>query len=276
MASIPEPADRNKSELTHRVTLAAHQWLENHGFKPVEEEVGMPWTDVNEKGWIADIAGVIVPTQTELIEMKFLPRPPRYPYGRNDDDYQVKYAAWKALYKPLDRRMTCLVEVKTSRADFMGDRKWKMTPPTDLAYVAMPPGIVKQDEWPEGWGILELRGDLVAQVRTPTPRQATDKEHFFVVYNLAVRCDHRTRHLQSRISAKEYRAEATERTSVDRIDKIIYAVRDIVSRKAKWSNEPLKSVETAFRQNGIRHFTDRHLEELSKLFKMPARDNINE
>lgn len=269
------PADRNKTKLTHDITRAAHQWLDNHGFKPVETEVGMPWMNVNEKGWIADLAGVIVPTQTELIEMKMIPRPPRYEYGKNsegkNEQYKERRDDWKALYKALDRMMTCLVEVKASRSDFRGDRKWKMTPPTDLAYIAMPPGIVKKEEWPDGWGILELRGSIVAQLRTPTPRFAGRDEHFHVVYQLALACDHRVRYAEIRAQQKAQRADDAMRIAIDRIDKVIAAVHDIAAGHLQWTDEPLTSVEEAFRSHGIRNARDADLTKLAKLFKIAAR-----
>jgi hypothetical protein len=270
VARKKELADRNKSALTHKVTLAARLWLENHGFKPVESEVWMPPTDTKEKGWIADLAGVIAPTQTELIEMKMVPRPPRWNYGGNNDHYEPRRYEWEQLYKPLDRLMTCLVEVKTSRADFRADRKWKMTPPTDLAWVAMPPGIVKKEEWPDGWGILELHGNVVAQLRTPTARVALDSQRFDVVYQLALACDHRVRRASIRQAEKRFVIEDSKRISIDRLDKVISAVHDIAAGHLRWREEPLKSVEQALRHHGIRNARASEIERLAKLFKIAA------
>jgi hypothetical protein len=63
--------DRNKSPITHEVTDAVAVWLDAHGFKPVETEVPMV------AGWVADLAAVICPTQTELIALQLIKRPPR-------------------------------------------------------------------------------------------------------------------------------------------------------------------------------------------------------
>ena len=269
------PADRNKTKLTHDITRAAHQWLDNHGFKPVETEVWMPWDSASNKGWIADLAGVIAPTQTELINMKMIPRPPRYEYGKDSGkrnaDYKVRREEWEALYRPLSRMMTCLVEVKASRSDFRKDRKWKMTPPTDLAYVAMPAGIAKKEEWPDAWGILELRGDVVAQIRTPTPRFALDSQHFDVVYQLALACDHRVRYAELRAQQKAQRVNDAERITIERLDRVISAVHDIAAGHLQWTDEPLASVEQAFRAHGIRNARECDLEKLGKLFKIAAR-----
>jgi hypothetical protein len=231
----------------------------------------MPWTAVNETGWIADIAGVIVPTQTELIEMKMIPRPPRWNHGGNNDGYEVKHAAWKALYEPINRLMTCLVEVKATRSDFRGDRKWKLTPPVDLAYLAIPPGIVKKEEWPEGWGILELRGDTVAQIRIPTVRAATLQQHFSFIYQLALCCDHRVRRAVMREEQKLTRINDAERILISRIDKIVSAVHDIAAGHVWWSEKPLTSVEQVLTYHGIKNVRAAQLEQLATLFKIAAR-----
>ena len=275
MARKIKLADRNKTALTHIVTQAARQWLENHGFKPVESEVYMPPASVEEKGWIADLAAVIAPTQTELIEMKMIPRPPRWKYKGDNTHYEPQRYAWEKLYKPLDRLMTCLVEVKTSRPDFRGDRKWKMTPPTDLAYLATPPGIVSREEWPEGWGILELRGQVVAQLRVPTARMATPEQHFSVVYQLAICCDHRTRRADMREQQKQFALHDAQRISVDRIDNIIRAVHDIAAGKLSWGG-PLNSVEEALKSHGIRNARPCDIERLGKLFKIAAKEEDHE
>lgn len=264
-------ADRNKSELTHKVTQATYTWLDNHGFKPVETEVEMPWTNVKEKAWIADLAGVIVPTQTELVEMKMIPSPPRYNYMGKNDEYRAKREAWEALYKPLDRRMTCLVEVKTSRGDYCGDRKWTLTPGTDLAFVAVPSGMVKPEEWPAGWGVFELRGDSVVKVRNPVPRVATIQEHLDVIYQIAIRRDHRTRHADLREARKMERIENCETISIDRIDKIMDAVRDIMAGST-WYGAPISSVEQALKIHNIRHAKGPQLERLAKLFGIAAKE----
>ena len=268
--SIKMLADRNKSDLTHTVTEATFAWLDNHGFKPVETEVSMPWTKVDEPGWVADLAAVIVPTQTELVEMKLIPAPPRYNYVGKNDGYKEKREAWEAVYKVMDRRMTCLVEVKTTRAYYLGVRKWTMTPATDLAFVAVPSGMVKPEEWPVGWGVLELRGDLICKVRNPAPRLASLQEHLSVIYQIALRRDHRTRHEQTRDWWKAERAEDAVKTSMDRIDKIIDAVRDIAAGKTCWG-APITSVEDALKAHGIRNAKAAQLERLAELFGIAAK-----
>lgn len=262
--------DRNKSDLTHRVTEATYIWLDNHGFKPVETEVEVAMSRRTERGWIADLAGVIVPTQTELIEMKMIPRPPRYKCSAKLQDYEKKREEWEALYRPLNRMMTCLVEVKTTRADYLGDDKWARIPPTDLAFVAIPSGMMKPEEWPTGWGVFELREDVIVKVRNPAPRVATVTEHLAVIYQIAVRRDHRSRYEESRELQKAQRAEDAIRTSMDRIDKIVDAVRDIAAGRTRWGG-PLESVEHALRHHGIRNAGPRQLEELAEIFGIAAK-----
>lgn len=257
--------DRNKSELTHKVTEATSQWLDNHGFKPVETEVQV------SNSWIADLAGAIDPTQTELIDMRFVPRPPRYEYGgKKNDTYRERREVWEANFKPWFRQMTCLVEVKTSRGDFLNDKKWKATPPTDIAFIAMPSGMMKTTEWPDGWGVIELRGDLAVKMRNPVPRVATAEEQLKVIYSIAIRRDHRTRYAQDREQQKEQRIEQAEHRLNHRIDCVIDAVRDIVAGKFRRSGEQITSVEQVLIHHGLRKVRPHSLERLSEILGIAA------
>jgi hypothetical protein len=265
--------DRNKSDLTHKITDAAYQWLDNHGFKPVETEVGMPWSTNgdNQKGWIADLASVIDPTQTELINLRFAKRPPQYRYGHKNEGYEERRAAWDVEFKKVFRRMTCLVEVKASRSDFIGDRKWKLTPPTDLAWIALAPGITTVEECPDGWGVLVLRGDQIHQTRVPTPRVSTIEEQSFVIYQIAIRRDHRTRYAENREWQKEDRIRRAETEKRDRIRNIIHAVRDIAAGEYKYSERPVKCIEDALAYHGVRNAKEPELKLLADLFGIAAK-----
>lgn len=264
-----EPLDRNKSDLTHKVTDAAYQWLEAHGFKPVETEVPMPWED-GHKGWIADLASVIVPTQTELIAMRMIPRPPRWEYKGKNEGYEAKRAAWEALYVPLDRLMTCLVEVKVTRSDFRGDHKWNRIAPADLSFLAVPAGVVRPEEWPEGWGILEFKDDAIRKVRNPIPRVATVEQRFSIVYSILVRRDHRTRYAENRQWQREERIEQAEHVASQRLGNLIDAVRDIAAGKFWWSKEPIRSIEEALNYHGLKKVRPGHLEKLAEIFGIAA------
>jgi hypothetical protein len=227
---MSELLDRNKTGITHEVTLAASQWLNAKGFKPVETEVPV------EEGWVADLAGVIVPTQTELIDLKLLKRPPSWNERHSlitkrriwDAD---TYAVWRKELEALSRTMTCLVEVKTSRADFRGDRKWTSTIPTDLAFLAVPKGLVTSEEWPAGWGILEYEDGSITRRRAPALATVATEQQLGVVLSIAIRRDHHTRYARWREYQREERIEAGERKTIKRITQCMNAVLHIVEGK---------------------------------------------
>ena len=59
-----------------------------------------------------------------------------------------------------------LIECKTSRADFFADqKKWRRSHPAlgvgCYRYYMTPPGLIKKDELPEKWGLLETSGKVV-------------------------------------------------------------------------------------------------------------------
>lgn len=63
-----------------------------------------------------------------------------------------------------------LIECKASRADFRADRDkgFRRVPELGMGearYYFMPQGLVRPEELPAGWGLLELRGDRVYEVR---------------------------------------------------------------------------------------------------------------
>jgi len=65
---------------------------------------------------------------------------------------------------------TTLVECKASRADFLADRGkyFRRFPETGIGrqrYFLTVPGIIKADELPERWGLLELTGRGVRVIR---------------------------------------------------------------------------------------------------------------
>lgn len=111
MNTVAAICDRNKSELTHKLTAAAAFWLDEAGFKPVETEVPVC------PGWVADLSGVIRPTKTEATRLKLIP--PRGPYSRPN-----AWREWCDAFAAIPSLLTAVVEVKTSRSDFIGDHKW--------------------------------------------------------------------------------------------------------------------------------------------------------
>jgi hypothetical protein len=264
--------DRNKSELTHDVTHATATWLEERGFKPVETEVPMPWAvreDKPETGWIADLAAVLCPTQTELINLKLLRRAPpwiRYDEGFNELPPNTNYAAWSAERESLIRIMTCLVEVKTTRSDFCGDRKWTAALPTDLAYLAVPRGLITPEEWPAGWGILEHSDNGIRQRRPPTPGITTTEQQRDVILSIAVRRDHHTRYARWRELQKEQRIRQSEDKTISRLGSLTRAVLAITQGKHE-------TVKNCLDYHGLRKMPKWAMEPLEKLWSIASQEN---
>jgi hypothetical protein len=63
-----------------------------------------------------------------------------------------------------------LVECKASRADFLADaeKPWRQKPETGVGserYYLAPRGLIRVDEIPSGWGLLEVSGHEIETVR---------------------------------------------------------------------------------------------------------------
>lgn len=226
--------DRNKTPLTREVSAASARWLAEHGFKPIETEVRV------QEGWVADLATIIIPTTTELINLKLVPRRP--PYGD-----PVAYAQWETGVKPLKRRLSTVVEVKTTRADFQKDKthKWAGEPPSALAFLAVPADLIRPEEWPEGWGILEVRGDRVRMLRTAAVREADPGFDAGLFYEIALRRDHFTRHERDREFQRDQRIEQGEKKTMQRVDSLARAMTRILYNADE-------SIEFALSSSGIR------------------------
>ncbi len=199
--------DQNKTEITKQITAATCFWLDERGCKPTETEVTIA------QGWIADVAGVICPTQTELQDLKLIRR--KQSWKKPEEER----AAWQVEASILNRMMTVVVEVKTSRSDFRGDHKWEWEPPADLCWLAVPAGLIAETERPKGWGILEysdkrdcMISRVVPPIRTTTPEQQRD-----LVYAVACRRDNHTRYEHINRLRKEYRDEDKYRQSLTRV-----------------------------------------------------------
>jgi hypothetical protein len=243
--------DRNKTALTHEVTEAAHAYLDQRGCKPLETEVWMGGK------WIADLGGVLCPTQTELIDLRLLPRRPT---GKAPVE---KRHAWHDLYMPLIRLFTVLVEVKTARGDFRSDDKWKRDLPADLAYLAYPKGMIVQHEWPDGWGILQYDDATkwVKCLRPPTVRTTDIQQQLKVVLQTALRCDHRVRYAGDRETQKHWRSETNELVNRERLQKSMRAVTAIAHGR-------YESVAGVLQQYGIKNLTPDDIQHLEKLWNI--------
>jgi hypothetical protein len=145
--------------LTTRITAGAKIWMLGCGFKPVIEEVPV------SNGWVADLAGIIQPTRTEL--KRNLRLLDIIDANYNDDKEFIffnKYAI----------PMTAIVEVKVTKADFKKDipRKYDMydyNPPAHLGYLAFPKGMIDEKDIPYYWGhlIFGKNGNKLLKHRPP-------------------------------------------------------------------------------------------------------------
>lgn len=80
-----------------------------------------------------------------------------------------------------------LIECKVSRADFMADRDkaWRAHAERgmgDIRYFAAPAGIVRPDELPANWGLLEVRDKQVRRITDAVQQPANKRsEVLFLV-----------------------------------------------------------------------------------------------
>ncbi len=241
--------DRNKTDLTKLVTSAAVRWLDEKGFKPIETEVPV------SPGWVADIAGSILPTNTELISLKLIKRGPRW----SQPGYPEKWKEWEASAAWLRRLLTVIVEVKTSKSDFSGDGKWALPVPSNLAYLAIPNTLAVV--CPEGWGMLAY--DAVkneVRCHKPAPLHEVPVEsQLNLVLQVSIRRDHDTRYKRFR----EFRQMVRERNNADKsLTRTLDAMRamlDIVEGKHT-------SVEEVLDRHRVRKVPEWMMEELQELW----------
>lgn len=243
--------DGNKTPLTERVTATVAQWMNERGMKPVETEVPVA------AGWIADLAGVICPTRTEASDLKLIPRSPRCYANPN---YAAMNDEREAAFQALPPLITVLVEVKTSRGDFRGDRKWELPRPAHLCYLATPPDIVGPNEVPMGWGWIVV-GEEAKQKLPPQMTPQTDAITADLIWQVAVRRDHQTRYARLREIQKKRRAEEAEGKAYRRMSALIAAACDaIAGRKPleeslRWCGVKLRKWELEEMQRQIAEVT---------------------
>ena len=92
-----------------------------------------------------------------------------------------------------NRDVSCVIEVKTSHADFLNDKKkfsrseraeklgYQMG---NYRYYLCPEGIIKEDELPEGWGLLYWNGKKVTRVVTSNYFETTRKFDFLALCSI--------------------------------------------------------------------------------------------
>lgn len=245
--------DRNKTDLTKLVTSAAVRWLDEKGFKPIETEVAVA------DAWVADIAGVIVPTNTELISLKLLKRRPRWPHQG--------YAEWQAAADQASGLMTVIVEVKTTKSDFAGDGKWALPVPANLAYLAIPNTLAV--EAPEGWGVLAYdAGRNEARChRNAARREVSTETQLGLVLQVAIRRDHDTRYKRLRDLQKQIRVHRNADISLTRSIDAMRAMIAIVEGK-------YNSVEEVLDRNRVKKVPEWMMEELRELWGIKSQSPV--
>lgn len=269
--------ERGKTELTQNLTRACVLWMDGKGFKPVETEVCVNLRPT----WIADLAGVIIPTQTERINLKLIRRSPRNDWSRrHDNDYQDRfrqqYEDWQAEYRKIPAILTALIEVKTSVADFRQDGKWALpVSPTNLKYIAMPRGMIAQEKWPTGWGVILY--ELAQSDRTdnasdhlrcakPSPiYQVSVEQSRNVILQIAMRRDNIGRYERLRKLSQRIRIADNERKSLERITHAISFVLSLAEGK---------SVEDAKCWSGIRVDLPPYIHERLREFQNKVRPQV--
>jgi len=260
--------DRNKTRLTHDVTQAAIKWLDAKGFKPIETEVPVA------SGWVADVAAMLVPTQTELINLGLIERRPSWRRIRAGNGWNTdKIKEWKQKLAMRKRTMACVVEVKTSKSDFRTDKKWMLDSlVADLMYLAVPKGMLKPEQWPERWGILECSNDGIKCVQRASVRQCPLQQQFDVALSIAVRRDHFTRYARWREYEKKQRLERAASTSHFRVSACLRAVLDIAEGRAVGIAKTTDP-QSILRYYGIKtNLTGFELDRLEAVAKLAAKE----
>lgn len=93
--------------------------------------------------------------------------------------------AWTIDTWPSNKFRTVAYEIKVSRSDFfheINDRAKRALPEmvAGECLFAMPAGLVKVDEVPEGWGLLEYRSGKMVQRKAPMAREVEPPKWFWV------------------------------------------------------------------------------------------------
>lgn len=240
--------DHNKTEITKELTAAVCRWLDERGAKPVETEVAV------DTGWVADIATVLNPTETELQDLKLVRRKPGWAKREQRE-------AWEVEAKPFNRLMSVLIEVKTSRSDFLSDPKWLRAWPTDLCWLAVPVDLIGKSEWPSQWGILEYStaSTRLFHRRCPMLNLTTTDQRLSVVYEIACRRDSHTRYEHLRRIQREQRQDQNEHKSLTRVHDALRFAKSVVEGRHE-------SFELAVMCHGFHNMRGSAVEDFKPLF----------
>lgn len=263
---MSESPDRNKTQTTREVTAHVVTWLNYHGFKPIETEVCVA------PGWHADIAALIECTEGEAINLHLAPRKPNWKMA--DEKYRAMRLAFEDAYKALPSPVALCVEVKCSVSDLRGDRKWKEPVPAELCYVAITPELLSLalSIVPVPWGIVTVSARGVRVNRwAAIGRTLATEERFAIVYDIAIKRDHRTRHAALREAQKQARVvDNLERLTPQRWNLIARAVLTIC--KGGGDCLPYSTVEQVLLANRIPVLPGYVMDDLRKLWGVANRE----
>lgn len=92
-----------------------------------------------------------------------------------------------------NRDISCVIEVKTSHSDFLNDRKkFARTKQAEMSgltmgnfrYYLCPEGVIKEEELPEGWGLLYWNGKKIYRVKTSSEFKTNRRMDFLVLASI--------------------------------------------------------------------------------------------
>lgn len=248
--------DQNKTELTKEVTLAICQWFGERGCKPIATECEIVC------GWIADIATIVSPTQTELQDLKLVPRCP--PWSK----YEARQK-WEQSLQSFFRMLAVVIEVKTTKADFRRDEKWKKRTPGDLNYLACPLGLVLEADVPPGWGILtyDPLSARIKVMRSPVVGEISHESRAAFIYSVACRCFNVENYGEMKERLREQRSHDNAYTNVRRFSLIFKAVLAIMEGKHE-------SVGGALEYYGIKNVPPGVIEQAETFWNRLAKQSV--
>mgnify|MGYP000120537710 CR=1 FL=1 len=191
---------------------------------------------------------------------------------------------------PSKRLVSVAVEVKVSRSDFMREleRPQKRAPWEQLAaecWFATPSGLVKPDEVPEGWGLVELQSNgRLRRKKLPTQRIIKSQPLTFVAA-LARRCaDEAHDPVAWKLMGRTIRyrdllrlgqkavAVDTERRLRQQAKRIAHLEEQVSPAQRKWRQRAARIWEIVGRETGHHALTIEQFEQWVRQAKHPRLD----
>jgi hypothetical protein len=141
-----------------------------------------------------------------------------------------QFRVWKQLTEAIPSPLTALVEVKVTRSDFQRDDKWLRPSPVNLRYLAVPKGMLKPEEYPVGWFVLEFNneGKLLKLSQQGSLEKVDIERQMWIIHEIALRRHHRTEHTWMRDTMKRFNASQTEQRQDLRIRNVVGAIVEVI------------------------------------------------